>query len=908
MKYRNFFRFLSLTLAFCVCVFALNTTAFVAAESYNPLIINTVISEYDDSVKKTEKGIIMGDASTSIWKFMVESSADYIMKITFSAADENSSSLEHKIFIDDVAPYDDMTYISYPRSYTQAKIDEKDISGNDLAPTNTQIIETVEYTVADPSGYHGSPCIFSLKEGEHTLTLKGLSGKINILDISFEEYKKTATYSEIVKSAKPKKINFQKVIEAELPYRKSSITLSPNTDRTSSQTSPQDSLVLKLNTIGGTSWQAVGQTLTYKFEIPEDGYYTIGMRYIQNFVDGAFVSRRITIDGKTPFFETDAMRFYYNHEWVNANLGNEDEDYLFYLTKGEHQLTFEVVLGDFSETLGRIQSVLKELNKVYREILLITGSEPDVYRDYALGETIPETIKKLEVLNGETCEILNSLKELSGSNSSYTAIFNKLASQLEMMCEDPEVNIPELLPRFKTNLGTLGTWLLEALNQPLQLDTITISGYGYETNVKKHNFFGEFLFQLRCFLASFVQDYDNIGVSSTINYKDSIEVWVPTGRDQAQIIRNLADAGFAKKYNVQVNLKLVSASNILPSVISGNGPDVYLTATGDIPIDFALRKAIMPLNNFENFDKVSKRFASASLVPYTYNNQTYALPETLTFPMFFYRTDIFEELKISVPETWDEFMKIIPVVQSKNMDIGVDMNMFYTLLYHYGGSVYTEDFKASGLSSDAALTAFSEYTELFTLYRLPVSFDFANRFRTGEMPCGIVNYTMYNQLAVFAPEIKGQWAFAPVPGFKQEDGSVKHISIADGNGCMIMLDTKKPELAWEFLKWWTDEETQSQYGLSMESLLGESAKQPTANINALTKMNWNSTQYSNLISQIEELEAVPNVPGGSYYTPRIISFAFQKVYNKSLNPESTLKDYLPELNKEIERKYNEFFK
>ncbi len=908
MKHSKFFRFISLALVFCVSVCAFNLTTFAVEETDKLLIVNTVLSQYDDSVKKTEDGVIMGDTSTATWKFKVEIPTDYIMKITFTPADENSSALEHKILIDDVAPYEDMTYISYPRSYEQAEINEKDISGNDLAPSNTQVIETVEYTVADPSGYHGSPCVFSFEKGEHTLTLAGLSGSVKINNITFLEYKKAGTYSEIIKSANPQKIDFEETIEAESPYRKSSITIVPNTDRSSSKTSPQDAVALKLNAIGGTSWQSVGQTLTYKFEVPEDGYYTIGMRYIQNFVDGAFVSRRITIDGQTPFSEVNAMRFYYNRDWVNERMGNKDGDYLFYLTKGEHYLSFEVVLGDFSQTLGRIQSLLKELNKVYREILLITGSDPDLYRDYALGETIPETINKLEGLYKETKEILNSLKQLSGSNSSYTAIFNKLTSQLEMMCKDPEVNIPELLPLFKTNLGTLGTWLLEALNQPLQLDTITISGYGYNTDANEENILSELLFQLRCFFASFVQDYDNIGVSSAINYEDSIEVWVPTGRDQAQIIRNLADAGFAKKHKVQVNLKLVSASNILPSVISGSGPDVYLTATGDIPIDFALRKAILPLNKFEDFDEVSKRFAPASLVPYTYNNQTFALPETLSFPMLFYRTDIFEELKISVPETWDEFIKIIPVVQSKNMDIGVDMNMFYTLLYHYGGSVYTDDFKASGLSSDAALTAFSEYTELFTLYRLPVSFDFANRFRTGEMPCGIVNYTTYNQLAVFAPEIKGQWAFAPVPGFRQENGEVKHISIADGNGCMIMSSTKKPDIAWQFLKWWTDEDAQSEYGLSMESLLGESAKQPTANINALTKMNWNSTQYSNLIRQIEELEAVPNVPGGSYYTPRILNFAFQKVYNNSLNPESTLKDYLPELNKEIERKYNEFFK
>lgn len=907
MKYSKPKKLLSGAVALCLISLSFSVNALASPKADDAVKYDAVLAEYDESAHIDESGLTMNDLSTAKWNFTVEDTAEYIMSVTFSAADKNSSSIEQKILIDGTSPFPDMTYISYPRSYSQAKITEKDLSGNDLAPADTQINDIVTYTVGDPSGYHGSPCVFSLEKGEHTLTLTGLGGSITVYGISFYIYKKAPSYSETVKSAKLKKIDFKKTLEAETVYRKSSVTIAPSTDRSSGKTSPQSSAVLKLNTIGGTSWQTVGQTLTYKFSVPKDGYYTIGMRYMQSFVDGAFVSRKITIDGEIPFEQAKAIRFYYNREWVNKNLGDENGDYLFYLKKGEHLLTLEAVLGDFSETLGNIQSVLGELNKVYREILLITGSSPDTYRDYSLGETIPETIEKINSLHKETAEILSSLKELSGSNSSYTAIFNKLSGQLELMCENPEVNIPELLPRFKTNLGTLGTWLLEALNQPLQLDTITVSGYGFDGSSKNGNFLSELFFQVRCFLSSFTQDYDNIGVSSLTKYENSVDVWVPTGRDQAQIIRRLADSGYSKKHNIQANLKLVSASNILPSIISGVGPDVYLSATGDIPIDYALRKAILPLNDFEDFDDVCKRFSAASLVPYTYGGVTYALPETLTFPMLFCRTDIFDELKISIPETWDEFMKIIPVIQSKNMDIGVDINMFYTLLYHYGGSVYTEDSKSSALSSDAALNAFCDYTELFTLYRLPASYDFANRFRTGEMPCGIVPYTMYNQLAVFAPEIKGQWEFVPVPGFKQEDGSVKHISIAGGNGCMIMSSTEKSSFAWEFLKWWTDEETQSEYGLSMESILGESAKQPTANINALTKMNWNSTQYSNLIKQIDELEAVPNVPGGSYYTSRILSFAFQKVYNTGSDPESTLKDYLPELNDEIERKYKEFF-
>ena len=37
----------------------------------------------------------------------------------------------------------------------------------------------------------------------------------------------------------------------------------------------------------------------------------------------------------------------------------------------------------------------------------------------------------------------------------------------------------------------------------------------------------------------------------------------------------------------------------------------------------------------------------------------------------FYRTDIFEELGIEPPETWEDLYRIIPVLQRNNMEIGL---------------------------------------------------------------------------------------------------------------------------------------------------------------------------------------------------------------------------------------------
>lgn len=142
-------------------------------------------------------------------------------------------------------------------------------------------------------------------------------------------------------------------------------------------------------------------------------------------------------------------------------------------------------------------------------------------------------------------------------------------------------------------------------------------------------------------------------------------------------------------------------------------------------------------------------------------------------------------------------------------------------------------------------------------------------------------------------------------GEADENGIIRHISVADGTASFIMKNSKNKELAWEFLKWWTDSETQSSYGLKMESILGAAAKQPTANTEALTKMSWTSSEYKNIIAQLNDVRAIPQVPGG-YYTGRILSFAFNKAYNKLTDPVETLDEYIDELNDELSRRRKEF--
>ncbi|MGO4371389.1 extracellular solute-binding protein, partial [Paenibacillus sp. MCAF20] len=300
----------------------------------------------------------------------------------------------------------------------------------------------------------------------------------------------------------------------------------------------------------------------------------------------------------------------------------------------------------------------------------------------------------------------------------------------------------------------------------------------------------------------------------------------------------------------------------------GMSPDVAMQIENDIPVNYAMRNASVDLSQFADFNEVKERFRSSALVPYSYQSGVYALPETQTFNMLFYRKDVLEELELEVPETWDDVSNLLAVLSKNHMQFGLPVvaqaavqgqnippnSMYATLLYQNGGQFYRNDGKESDLDSRVGIETFKQWTEFYTDYKLEREYDFANRFRTGQMPIGIADYTTYNQLSVFAPEIRGMWGFAPVPGTVKEDGTLDRTVPSGGSGVVMMNAAEDKEAAWEFMKWWTDEATQTTFGREMEGLMGAAARYPTANIKALDSLPWPVADYENLKEQFDAVK------------------------------------------------------
>ena len=710
------------------------------------------------------------------------------------------------------------------------------------------------------------------------------------------------------------------IIEAEDALYTTSPTLYPLNDRTSPLSSPTSPSMIRLNTIGGNNWGVTGDQITWQFQVPETGFYQISMRVKQKQASGMNAGRNIYLDGVIPFQELESYAFKHDNNWRLQTLGTQDEPFWFYLDAGNHTLSMEVSLGQYGPLIAQIQSSIDELNRLYREILVYTGPEPDQYRDYQLTERIDNLVGRLQTERNNLTDVRQALIDISGSKSEKTGILDTILIQLDDFIDKPR-EIHRNLSNYNANVSALGTLIILLNAHPLEIDYIIVHGEDAALPRSRANVLEKAWFNFRAFFATFTTDYSSIG-STTTTEGEAIEVWLSIGKDQANVLRKLIDESFTPSTGIKVDLKLVNGAVLLPATLSGVGPDVAMGQGHSVPVNYAMRNAAYDLTNFSDYISISERFMDSAIVPYRYESGVYALPEQQIFLMLFYRTDIFQDLGLTPPETWDDVIALIPDLQKHNLEFFLPVPqtqgsvielppnpIFSTMFYQNDGEFYLNEGRESGFNEGLGPMVFERWTQFYTDYSFPVEANFVNRFRSGQMPIGITYYNTYNTLSVFAPEIRGKWNFIAVPGTEIDDGfgnkEIRRETVSTGTGIMILNQSDKKEDAWEYLKWWTSTEIQVQYGREMEGILGAAARYPTANVDALSQLPWKVAEYQKLYEQWQWVRGIPEVPGG-YMTGRHLDNAFRLVYEEASNPRETIYDYVQIINAELLKKRREF--
>ena len=886
-----------------------------------------------------------GEETMLEFTFTAEEEGFYYPRIKYYPVEGKTSEIQRAFFVDGVLPYEELSLINFNRiwvtdvneTYTDSngilvKKWETDNQGFQVKPESVEAPEWTENYFYDSNGYITSPLAIYLEKGEHTLTVYAQKEPMLIGSIEFTSIDELKTYDQYLSDCSGRASSSGQFIriEAENASKMSSQMLYPRQDQSSPAVYPSSPKLLLNNTIGGTSWQDAGQWIEWEFDVAEDGYYNISAYCKQNFVRGVDVCRKIYIDGEVPFEEMSDYGFGYEQSWREEILSDKDGNpYDFYLTAGHHTIRMEVVLGDMADIISQVQNTVQLLNSIYRSVIYITGVSPDQYRDYQIEKSLPGLEAQLQRAKDELDFAIARLELTAGNNSDKLTVLKTMRDQLIDLLKDEE-RFTKVISTYKTNVRACGNWITQVLPQPLQLDRIMIYSSGEHSKVANAGWFDRAGYEMSRLYYSFIIDYNQIGnVAEDSDESVVLTLWVGTGRDQANVIKALIDENFTPETDINVNVQLVDMSTLLRATLAGEGPDVaiqvantsgiagaVLNTGNDTPVNYGLRNAVLDLTQFSDYNEVKNRFSESASVPFTFDGAAYALPDTQTFPMMFYRKDILAEIGLEVPTTWDEVKVAMTVLAKNQMEFGMlpSEQIFAMLLFQNGGEYYTENGDASALDSDIAVSVFREYCEFYTDYKLDKATSVEERFRTGECPIIIADYTVYNNLQVSAPDIEGLWDFTVVPGVLQEDGSINHTTGSTGLADIIMANTEHPDESWEFLKWWTSAQTQILYGREMESLMGASARVATANLDALAALSWPVKDYRELLEQFEQVKGIPQVPGG-YYTWRNVNNAFYTVTTDSsqtgrtdyvATPREELMDKVLYINAEIDYKREEF--
>lgn len=919
-------------------------------------------AESSEDVKKKEDVGPEGDKSAAVvipeegyaaYKVNVKEAGYYNLYAEVyptTDADDRGIQIETKVQINGKVPFNGADAISFSRVYTDDGETKTDNQGNEIRATQIQDPNRAWMKVyfEDATGYEVEPYRFYLEKGENEIRLIGVNEKLVFRKLVVGNKEKTPSYEEYAKAnvgtSGEVPAGYLQKVQGESAKRRSAPSLYATYDRTSSDTEYQnkDGNVTQDNTdkqvldmIGGTQWKVTNDWIEWDVPVEQEGDYVIGIKGRQGYNRGYIANRSLYIDDKIPFQEVSQIRFTYSNTWEMMCLQNENgEAYKFHLTPGNHTVRLKITLGDLGQYLSQLSDSVFNMNKMYRTILVLTGTEPDEYRDYQIEKVYPEVIEAMAIESKRLYKIVDDVVAYTGEKGGEISVAQTLAAQMETFVERPD-KIPSTLSNFKENISSLGTSINNLSATPMDIDYIALAASKEDLPEVNETGFDKVVHECKLFINSFMSDSSALGNVYDSKDADVIDVWITAGRDQSTILKNMVDQIFTPQTNIKVNVKLIDAANtatsqgvnaLLTSTMSGNGPDVALNIAQTEPVNYALRNAVVDLKQFgQELNQVLSEYRESAYIAYQFNDGLFALPETENYNVMFYRTDIVnEELGINVEEqvkTWEDVLKILPILQKNNMSFAVpsverkignttnpDLANYYAQLYQRGGRLFDDSQMETTIGNTAGIKAFEFYTKLFTNYKLVKQYDFANRFRSGEMPIGVADYSNFNTLAVFAPEIKGLWNFAMIPGIEKEDGTIDR-SVQSWGTCSMMLrgaeERGKLDKSWEFMKWWANSETQETYATELEAVMGASARYATANKKTFDTLSWSSKESAALKQQWEYAFGLPQVAGG-YYLERHITNAIRKVMNNNEDPRETILDYVITINKEITNKRKEF--
>jgi ABC-type glycerol-3-phosphate transport system substrate-binding protein len=840
----------------------------------------------------------------------------YYLAIDYLQTDQAIDNTQIGIRINNEIPFHESQTIVLP-SLWQFTSDEFKLDRyfNEIQPRSEKINAWRTHRIHDYRGMH--PGLFAFyMEANDVVEIFSVHGELLIGSIHFVLDDDLLTYEQYLNQhGDHELINDKLVVSARDMFTRNDPSIRLRTEQDPSNLY-YDTQFLRLNVIFGDSWQNSGQSITYHIEAEESGYYYLSFKYRQYMIRDMPIFRKIYINGEVPFDQLNHYAFPYTTSFVHRTLQDEDErPFKIFLKQGINTIQLEAVNYPYRQTIETIQHVMREIQSLALSIKRYTSGGTDRFRDWDIevffpnaaddirswADLLDETYHRLLFLatTDEPTE-LGNLRVASSRLRSIAEDVNRLPSRM-VQFSDGDSSVNQLLGNLSQNL----------IRSNMEMERLMFHG---DVNIGRPN--ANVFVLLFEGVKRLVLSFINNPYSASERKEGELMVWVNHPRQYIEIMQTLIDQSYDGEMKVTLS-QMPDQNKLILARASNQSPDVAIGVNHWIPYEFAIRDAALDLRRFSGYEDLVKNFTKGAMIPYVFEDGVFGLPGTQNFWVTYYRRDILNSIGITeIPQTWEEIIAILPLLQSYGMNYYVPLASFSGLkpfvatlpfIYQFGGDLYTADGMQTDINSEQTLEGIRLMSELFTLYNMPKFVgNFFNHFRYGMLPIGISDLSTYLLLQTAAVELDGLWGMDLHPGvFDETSGEIIRYAAVGGQSNMILSDTEYPDEAWQFMKWWMSTETQTDFAFNIQSTYGKAYFWNTANINAFSQIPMPQIYRDIILEQWEFGLEAPRIPG-NYMVEREISNAWTRIVFNGANPRQALDEAVRISNREILYKMAEF--
>lgn len=846
----------------------------------------------------------------------VPETARYLISLDYLDAGETVLPIEFSMMVNGDYQFYELRDLTFEAQWEDPEEVSYDRYDNQIVPVPEKIREWENKYIMDSTYRHTSPLAVELKEGTNELDITMLEGTVLLGNLYLEPV--SAADIPAYEGAKEAMAGDQVItLQGEDMYRRNASSIRAACEY-NINLDPYEVKTKALNTIDSKSFSDAGSQVTYQFEVEEEGVYYLAMNYLQSEKADFPVFVNVEVDGEIPCAPFFNYALEYGKKYQVSTFSDQDDQAIgIYLEKGVHTISFTIAADPLCEVLEGIDEIMNGVNSLNLQITKVAGTNKDKYRDLDIVSYIPDAVTRLNEYADKLDSLCESMlvytpgvKEIGAFSSAQVA-----SEQLRSLASEPD-QLAYRVSELTTSTNSVNQFLanlIDNLNKnELAIDRI----YIYQKDAKIPGGAG-MIKTIASSVKRFVTSFASQAYSTSNTNEEHLQVWVNRSRQYLEIMQKMIDEDFTPKTGIEVDLALMPDQNkLILANASGDAPDIATGINYAVPFELGIRGALKNLTEFDDFADVAERFEKGLLIPSTIEDGIYSLPETMNFWVLYVRTDIFDQLGLEIPDTIQDVKNLLPSLQMRGMNFYyptagmLSMRNFHgttPLILQNGGSLYSETAGDSNLTSEESVKGFKELTELFTIYNLPKDIpNFYQHFRNGSMPIGIADYAVYNMLLNAAPEIANSWTISLVPGVEDENGNIsRYISGGAESTVMFESDDEREAQAWEFMKWWSSTEVQAEFGQTLQITYGSTYMWNTANREAFNLLPWKTIDKNTILSQAEWIYESPRLPG-SYMVEREISNAYNSIVVDGKNLRRTLDNATKRINRETERKLEEF--